>query len=100
VVVIPIYLSVEEKNSLYLQDKIFLFQVSAVTSNGLCIPIFFGGNSCPCELLQKEAQHFLSSNIWEEIHGKILKIFLWRYGISIVLTGMIHGSNGHNTIPN
>lgn len=70
----------------------FLFQVSAMTSNGLCIPIFRGGHSCPYKLLQEEA-HFLPSNMWEEIHGRILKIFLWRYGISIVLTGMVHGSN-------
>jgi hypothetical protein len=70
-----------------------------MTSSGLCIPILCGGHSCPYKLLQEDTPHFSASNMWEEIHGRILKIFLWRYGISIVLTGMVHGSNGLNTLP-
>jgi hypothetical protein len=65
-----------------------------VTSNGLCMSVFHGDHSSTYKLLQEEAQHFSSSDMWKEIHGRILKIFLWRCGISIVLTGMIHDSDG------
>jgi hypothetical protein len=60
-----------------------------MASNGLCMPIFHGGDSGTYKLLQDEAhQQFSSPNIWKEIRArKILKVFLWRYGVSIVLTG-------------
>jgi hypothetical protein len=77
----------------------FTFQVSAMTSKGLCVPIFRGGHPCTYKLLQEEAQHFSSSNMWEEIDGRILKVFLWRYGISIVLTGTVYAYNYLNTFP-
>jgi hypothetical protein len=76
----------------YVWGIIFqLFQVSAVANNGLCMPIFRQGDSCSYKLLRDEAQQgFSSPDMWKEIrHRRILKAFLWRYGISIVLTGMI-----------
>lgn len=85
-------------------------QVSAVANNGLCMPIFGGGDSCSYKLLQDEAQQrFSSPDVWEEIrHSGILKVFLWRYGVSIVLTDqhfMYTSVNGcrpvkYNTMPN
>jgi hypothetical protein len=76
----------------YVRDIIFqLFQVSAMTTNGLCIPIFRGGDSGSYKLLQDEAeQQFLSPDMWQELrHERILKVFLWRNGVSIVLTGTV-----------
>jgi hypothetical protein len=76
----------------YVGDIIFqLFQVSAVADNGLCLPIFRGGDSGSYKLLQDEAQQrFSSPNMWKEIrHRGNFKVFLWRYGVSILLTGMV-----------
>jgi hypothetical protein len=68
-----------------------LFQVSALANNGQCMPIFRGGDSGFYKLRQHEArEQFSSPDMWTEIRcGRILKVFLWRYGISIVLTGMV-----------
>ncbi|GFG33174.1 hypothetical protein Cfor_06758 [Coptotermes formosanus] len=63
-----------------------IIQVSAVTCNGLSIPIFRGGDSSPYKLLQVAGhQHFASSSSCNNISGRILKAFLWRYGVSIIL---------------
>ncbi|XP_069696934.1 uncharacterized protein [Periplaneta americana] len=62
------------------------FQVSAITYKGLCLPIYRGGTSNSYKLLQEETQHFSSPELWEDMDGRILRIFFWRYGISIVLT--------------
>ncbi|XP_069696935.1 uncharacterized protein [Periplaneta americana] len=61
-------------------------QVSAITYKGLCLPIYRGGTSNSYKLLQEETQHFSSPELWEDMDGRILRIFFWRYGISIVLT--------------
>jgi hypothetical protein len=64
--------------------------VSAVTSNGLTIPIYRGDDSGPNKLLQVEASEpYSSSFLGKKIPGIVVKAFLWRYGVSIVLDGML-----------
>jgi hypothetical protein len=55
------------------------------------MPIFRGGDSGSYKLLLEEAQQqFSAPDMWKELRTrKILKVFLWRDGVSIVLTGTV-----------
>jgi len=73
--------------------------VSAVIFTGLSIPVFRGDDSSPSRQLQAEAyQHSSSSCLGNYIPHIVVKAFLWRYGVSIVLDGMLQSSHGLSSI--
>jgi len=71
--------------------------VSAVIFSGLSIPIFRGDDSSPRKLLQAEAYQ-LSSFLGNKIPRLVVKAFLWRYGVSIVLDGMLQSSHDLSSV--
>jgi hypothetical protein len=73
--------------------------VSAVTSNGLTMPICRGDDSSPNKLLQVDAfEPYSSSYVGKKIPGIVVKAFLWRYGVSFVLDGMLQSSHGLSSV--
>jgi hypothetical protein len=73
--------------------------VSAVTSNGLTLPIYRRDDSSPNKLLQVEPfEPYSSSNLEKKIPGIVVKAFLWRSGVSIVLDGMLQTSHGLSSV--
>jgi len=73
--------------------------VTAAIFTGLSIPIFRGDDSSPCKLLQAEAhQHTLSACFKNKIPRAVVEAFLWRYGVSIVLDGMLQISHGLSSV--
>jgi len=75
-------------------DRIYLFQVSAVIFTGLSICIFREDDSSRYQLLQAEVSACLRNNI----PCRVVKAFLWRNGVSIILDGMLQSSHGLSSV--
>jgi hypothetical protein len=73
--------------------------VSAVIFDGLIIPIFRGDDSSPCKMLQAEAcEHSAAACLAIKLPHLVVKTFAWRYGVSIILDGMLESSHDLSSV--
>lgn len=61
--------------------------------------MYRGDDSGANKLFQVEPfEPYSSSNLKKIIPGIVVKAFLWRYGVSIVLDGMLQSSHGLSSV--
>lgn len=63
-----------------------IIQVTAVTHKGVLIPVYSRDGVKSYNLLPEDICNFLTLKEWENICGRIVAVYLWRFGISIILT--------------
>ncbi|KAJ9601080.1 hypothetical protein L9F63_000815, partial [Diploptera punctata] len=84
-----------------------VIQVSAITDKGVLAAVYSRAGGKSYKLLPQDICHFSNLKEWDSIDGRIVDIFLWRFGISFILTDqhyMYVGLKGiylikYNTMP-